>query len=454
MSDRSARCPAPGARTLERRRTVGGPPWQLPVALLVLAVLAHLAGVAGLLLAADDLAAGLLYGPAQLGVAHLEGLGLLTVAIVGALFQLVPVILRQQVAGPRMGAVLGGGLVAGSWSLAAGLWSNHDAATALGGTLLVAAGAGIVALLVHALARAFRGGTFGPAGAGIALATWWLSVVLALGAVMAANRVHPFLEVDRLRLIGAHGTIAMLGWVGGAVIAVSMRLAPMFTLAHGAPSRPAVVALALWHLGVAQAAAGIGLHLDPLAALGGASLLAAVAAEAVFVAGVVRRRRRRLEAPALHLALGLVSTAGAAVLMLGAWAGPWDPFRAATVATLLVLLGLGVGVTSGHLFKVVPMLVWTGRYAPLAGASPVPRLTDLYPAPLATLEVALFAAGLGTLAGGVAAGSAAAATAGAALLALAGLAVAAAVGWVLTRGASARPLGSLGPAPTAVRGLS
>jgi hypothetical protein len=214
------------------------------------------------------------------------------------------------------------------------------------------------------------------------------------------------------------------------------------------------VALALWHLGVAQAAAGIGLHLDPLAALGGASLLAAVAAEAVFVAGVVRRRRRRLEAPALHLALGLVSTAAAAVLMLGAWAGPWDPFRAATVATLLVLLGLGVGVTSGHLFKVVPMLVWTGRYAPLAGASPVPRLTDLYPAPLATLEVALFAAGLGTLAGGVAAGSAAAATAGAALLALAGLAVAAAVGWVLTRGASARPLGSLGPAPTAVRGLS
>jgi len=57
----------------------------------------------------------------------------------------------------------------------------------------------------------------------------------------------------------------------------------------------------------------------------------------------------------------------------------------------------------------------------------VASLADLYPARLATLEQAAFAAGLPLLAAGVLAGSPAAATGGAALLAVAAAAIAAAV---------------------------
>ncbi len=420
------RCETPGRRTTERQETVGGPPWQLPVAMLLAAAVAQVAGAAALVAAAPDLARGISYGPAQLGAVHLVGLGFLTVAIAGALQQLVPVLMRRRVGGTVRSAVSAAALAAGAWSLALGLWSAREAAVAAGGALLVAGGAILVADLLLAAVGAARGGTLGPSGAGVLASALWFAVVLAMGALMAANRVHPFLEVDRMRLIAAHAAVAVVGWIGGTIVAMALRLAPMFALAHGYRRGTGVAALAAWHASVAPIALGLGLGVPALAAAGGLLLLAACALALAFTLDVARHRRRRPEAPLVHLVLGLASAALATGLMLGAWAGAGDPYRAAVPAAILAVVGLGAGVTSGHLFKVVPMLVWTGRFARLAGTPGAPRLSDLYPAPLALAEQTAFAAGLALLSAGAGLGWEPAARAGALLLLGAALAVAAA----------------------------
>ena len=421
------RCRTPGSRTTERRATVGGPPWPLPVALLAAAALAQVAGTVALAAAAPDLARGLGYGPAQLGAVHLFGLAFLSVAITGSLLQLVPVLLRQPLGTPVRCAVAGAALAAGSWTLAGGLWSGREAVIATGGALVVVGGGLLVADLALALARAARAGTLGAPGAGIAAAGFWFAVVLALGALMAANRVHPFLEVNRMQMIAAHAAVAVVGWIGGTILSIALRLAPMFALAHGYRRGPGTAALVIWHASVAPIGIGLGLGIAPVAAAGGALLLCACGLAGWFVADVARHRRRRPEAPLIHLAIGLASAAAATSIMLAAWAGVGNPYRAAIPATLLAVVGMGAGITSGHLFKVVPMLVWTGRFAHLAGTPGAPRLSDLYPAPLAAAEQLAFVAGLALLAGGTAAGSAVAAQAGAALLVAAALAVAVAV---------------------------
>jgi hypothetical protein len=434
------RCARPGERTVDRKATVGGPPWQLPVALLGAAALAQVAGASALHVAAPDLAAGIGYGPAQLGAAHLLGLAFLTVAIFGALLQLVPVLLRRPLGTPVHWAAAGAALAGGSWALAVGLWADRAPAVATGGTLVVVGGAIVLGDLAVALVGAARDGTLGASGAGLAASGAWLAVVLVLGALMAANRLDPFLDVDRLRLIAAHSAVAIIGWVGGTILAVALRLAPMFALSHGYRRGPGVAALIAWHASVAPIAIGLGLGVAPLAAAGGACLLVACALAAWFTAGVARHRRRRPEAPLVHLSLGLASAAAACCLMLAAWAGLGDPYRLAIPATLLAIVGMGAGITSGHMFKVVPMLVWTGRYAHLAGTPGAPTLTDLYPGPLAVAEQAAFATGLALLAAGTAAGSPDAARAGAALLVAAAAAVLAAVGsCVLGRRGARRP---------------
>ncbi len=96
-----------------------------------------------------------------------------------------------------------------------------------------------------------------------------------------------------------------------------------------------------------------------------------------------------------------------------------------------MLVGLGAGVTSGHLFKVVPMLVWTGRYAHLAGVGGAPKLSDLYPAPLATVEQWAFLTGFALLVAGTARGNGTIAEIGAGLLVLAAAALAVAVATIV-----------------------
>jgi len=413
--------------------TVGGPPWQLPVSLMGAAVAAQVAGAAVLVAVAPDLARGAWYGPEQLAAVHLLGLAFLTVAITAALLQLVPVLLRRPLGAPLRSAVAGAALVAGAWALAVGLWASGDALTAVGGSLLVLGGGAIVVDLVRALVGAARAGTLGAPGAGLAASTLWFALVLAAGALMAANRVHPFLEVDRTRLMAAHAAVAIVGWIGGTIVAIALRLAPMFALAHGHRPRVGVAALAAWHASVVPLALGLLLGVGALAAAGGILLLGACLTAAWFAVDVARHRRRRPEAPLVHLLVGLASAAAAVALMLAAWAGDGDPYRAAIPAAVLALVGMGAGTTSGHLFKVVPMLVWTGRYAKQAGTPGAPRLADLYPGPLAVAEQALFAAGLALLAGGVAAGSGPAARVGAALLLAAAVAVAAAVASTVMR---------------------
>lgn len=420
------RCETPGRRTTERQETVGGPPWQLPVAMLLAAAVGQVAGAVALVAAAPDLARGISYGPAQLGAVHLVALAFLTVAIAGALQQLVPVLMRRRVGGTARSAVSAVALTGGPWSLALGLWSGRAPAIGAGGALLVVGGAILVADLVLAAVGAARGGTLGPSGAGVLASALWFAVVLAMGAVMAANRVHPFLEVDRMRLIAAHAAVAVVGWIGGTIVAMALRLAPMFALAHGYRRGTGVAALAAWHASVAPIALGLGLGIPALAAAGGLLLLAACALALAFTLDVARHRRRRPEAPLVHLVVGLASAGLATALMLFAWAGWGDPYRAAVPAAILAVIGLGAGVTSGHLFKVLPMLVWTGRFARLAGTPGAPRLSDLYPAQLAVAEQAAFAAGLVLLSAGAGFGWESVARGGALLLLGSALAVAAA----------------------------
>ncbi len=433
------RCEEPGRRTTERQATVGGPPWPLPVGLLATASLAQVAGAVALVAAAPDLASGVAYGPAQLGAVHLVGMAFLTVAIAASLLQLVPVLLRRTLGAPARSALAGGALAAGSWALALGLWAAHDGLIATGGTFVVVGGGAMVVDLVVALVGAARAGTLGPSGAGIAASTAWFAVVLGLGAAMAANRVHPFLEVDRMRVIAAHGVIAIVGWIGGTIVAMSLRLAPMFALAHGYRRRPGVAAMVAWHASVVPIALGLGLGIAPLAAAGGVVLLVACALAAWFAVDVARHRRRRPEAPLVHLLMGLAAAAAAVGVMLAAWAGAGDPYRAAVPATLLIVVGMGAGITSGHLFKVVPMLVWTGRFAHLAGTPGAPRLSDLYPGPLAIAEQIAFAGGLGLVTVGAATGSSAVTRAGAVLLLFAAAAVVVAVAACVLRRAEPRP---------------
>lgn len=440
-------CSTPGRRTLHRQSAVGGPHWAIPVPLIIAGAVAQVVGMALIADAGSDLSRGVAYGPLQLGAVHMLGLAFVSVVIVAALMQLVPVLLRTRLAPDTVLLAMGWAFAVGSWALAIGLWRDHAGATAAGGALVVASGLAVVVALALALARAWRTGGAGAASAGLAVATGWLLVVLVLGALMAGNRLHPFLDVDRMRLVEAHGAAAALGWIGGVVLAVSLKLAPMFALAHEHRQGAGRLALAAWHPGVALVAIGLFLGMPIVAVPGGVLLLVGIGSATWFAVSVATHRRRRAEAPMVHLLLGLASLGAAVALAIAAWATGAAGPRTGVAVTILVLVGLGTGATSGHLFKVQPMLVWTGRFAHMAGTPGAPKLADLYPHGLAVGELVAFTAGLVALVAGVLGGSAPAVVGGAAALLVASLAVVTAVVLAATHRVPG-PAGRGGGAPT------
>jgi len=184
-----------------------------------------------------------------------------------------------------------------------------------------------------------------------------------------------------------HLTLALLGWVGGLIMAVSWQVIPMFYLAPGI-SKP----MKRWLLILLLA----GLVLPLLTGLTAASFdeilspakLAAIAAlpaalviwlvhPALILRGLSRRQRKRSDASLLFWQAGL----GIAMLMIPVASAALllpDP-RWQVLFGWLAIWGWAATIMHGMLNRLVPFLVWFHRYSTLVGLEIVPSMRSLLP---------------------------------------------------------------------------
>ncbi len=389
------------------------PPFLLPGEHFAAALLFLVLGAVGVVVVAPDLASGFYPSPRVVGVTHLFTLGWITTSIMGALYQFLPVALGEPIRSRRVAHATFVLYVPGLLAFVAGLLSGHKDVMLVG---VAAFGTGIVLFatnLGRTLARAKRRGL-----------TWWalaaadafLLVTLLLGSALAGNLRWGYLGGHRLTALGTHLHVALAGWVLLVVIGVAHRLLPMFLLSHGAGDRVARAAVALVASG---AAALVVLHHAP--ALLGRWLPAALIASGLvcFLAQARRfytHRHRPALDPGMRLAAAALGVlAVGLVLAAPVLAGAASP-RIATAYVLAVLMGISL-FAAAHYYKIVPFLVWYHRFGPLAGRRPVPRVSELYSARLASGAGALLLVGAGVLIAAVALGSPAFARGGAAAFA-------------------------------------
>jgi hypothetical protein len=387
----------------------------LPLGFLAVAALAFaLAGLALPWLAGD--LAGHYYHPRILALTHTLTLGWITLTILGASYQLIPIVLERPVWSERLGrwelVLTTLGVIGVVGHVAIGSWPGL-----LWGAGLVAAGVGAhvvnTALTLRELERwSFTAWMLATAFVGLVLTT-------AFGALLGVEHVRPFLPGDFYARLHAHAHLALLGWVLPVVLGVSAHVYPLFLLAPR--PGPRVVAVQAWGLALGVPAVVIGLlAAAPLAAAGALAVAAAVLAHLAWVANLLRSSRR----PAFDWALRFLVAGGAylaaaaalgVALAFGVASGP----RWALAYGALALGGWASLTIVGMMLKIVPFLVWYRVYAPSAGRARVPVLADLgWPAAEAVAFVAL-TGGIAALAAALAAGNAGAIRA-ASLVVLAG----------------------------------
>ncbi|HEY6067648.1 MAG TPA: hypothetical protein VIU81_03070 [Gaiellaceae bacterium] len=397
--------PLPGARA------VGGPVAMALLGLLVGVALTGWLGAAGALLAAaPDLAAERAGATAPVLAAHLLALGLLPAAVAGASFHLLPVMLRTELRGGRRMWLIPP-LLAGGLALAPGIafdvpglvWPAAAAVT-LGFALVVAEIARLVVLAPSdRMLVASR--------TGVALSLFHAAAALALGALVFDHGDVPLGGVSHDRWVLVHLHVAVLGWLTLLIIAVGRTLVPMLAQAPAAkvralPREELGLALGLWALAI-----GVAVDARWLETAGGAVVTITLASFLVALLRSVRRRRRALEAPLVHMLGGLVFLGQAAILGLGAAAGAFAPRRALIAYVLFLLFGWAGGAVLGHIGKLLSLSLWVW-WPP----GPRPKQAALYPRAVWLAQAAAFVSGVEALGLGILFEETVVARAGAALL--------------------------------------
>jgi hypothetical protein len=410
-----------------RPRPGAGPSPLVPLAYLICAAGAFLVASLGVAWLAPELA-GHYYHPRLLALTHTVTLGWITLAIMGASYQLIPIVLERRIWSERLArwqlAVLAVAVTGVVAHFHLGTWPGLAAAAGL-----LAVGIALHLGNVGMSLRGFTRWTF--TARLVVLAYGGLALTTLFGLALAANRVWPFLPGEFFPTLHAHVHLALLGWVAPMIVAVAARVYPMFFLAP-APRRWHCL-LQLWGLAAGVPAVVLGLLGVPaLLVVGALAVAVAAGAHAAWVWEMARGRKR----PGLDWGLRFVLTATvfllpAVALGLALAADRLSGPRVA-MAYAVVMLGGWISLTiAGMMLKIVPFLVWYRAYSPRAGREPVPTLAQLSWPRVEGLAYVLLAGGVALLAATVFVGEAAWIRVAGAVLALGALAFVAGLGRVL-----------------------
>jgi len=372
------------------------PPLALPMRFfLTVPLFAALA--AGLLLWHGEAALVTRWSPLTLALTHLLTLGCLSMAMIGALLQILPVMAGIAVpGGVCTGRTMHYALCTGTLMLAAAFIVGQPllfagALACLGVAFLLLLGCCTVGLWQQFPGRADA------SLAAIRLALGSLAVTVILGLLMAAARAWPCAPAMP-PLADLHAAWGLLGWVGLLVIGVAFQVVPMFLVTEPYPRwiTGGYSTTLFLLLAASSLSAGVaGAFRDAALLLLGAGYAAFAL---VTLRLLARRKRPRADAATLFWRTAMVALPCALALA----SLPDDPARDVARGALLVV-GFALSTINGMTYKIVPFLCWYHlrhvRAAGPAGAAPagIPAIHRIIPDSAARGQYLLHAAALALL---------------------------------------------------------
>jgi hypothetical protein len=328
------------------------------------------------------------WAPTVIAIVHLAVLGWITMTMMGAIYQMIPVLAATPVPWIGLAPWVHGALTVGVLSLFLELgFSLHR-------WLLLTASAGfgiaIILFLVPTLTALKRSAVVHPTVDAKWIALIALGATLGLGGLFLGEYAHGFYDLDRATMIGIHLVLALFGWVSTLILGVSFQVLPMFYVMPALPAGRTrwilrgwtlsliAIPIALWITGIQYPETAPGTGHGPamlwFAALPG---LAALVLYGITMTRHIRLRKRRRLDTALRFWFAGYGWGALAVLLLVAW----PVVTAEEIRYLFVvcfLLGWVSSVILGMMYKIVPFLVWFHRFSRQVGlVDTVPMMDDL-----------------------------------------------------------------------------
>jgi len=402
--------------------TANAPSIALPLTFVLTGITALLTGIVWLAFRPEALAT-YHYNQYVIALTHLFVLGWVCTVVMGAVYQLVPVALETKLHSERLAAVHFAFHVVGFVGMVWMFWRWDLKQVGHFGSAL-AFGVGLFAYNIgRTLLRVPRWSVIATA---VASAVFWLSCAVFAGLCVAAAKcdyesvvqrsptsfvgamVNGLQAIagyvkrfDQISVMHAHAHLGVVGFFLMLIVGVSYRLVPMFTLSELQSPRRAAWSVWLLNLGLAGTFVTVLLR-SPWKLAFTLVMLVALGLYGWEVRAILRARKRRVLDWGVRqflTAVGLLVPLGVLAVALS-W--PGLPLTALTgqlenLYGVLGVLGVVTLAILGMLHKILPFLVWFGRYSREVGRHRVPSFGELYSTRLQVAGFWIYLAGLAGL---------------------------------------------------------
>ena len=319
---------------------------------------------------------------------HLFLLGFVMMVIFGAMAQLVPVVLEVGHFAVELYYIIYPLLALGTMLMGYGFYAA-PALLPYGGVIV------LISLLIFVLETFLtikKQKNLNLVMKSVVLANSFLFVGLIFGILMALGFAGT-IDINIATYLKAHIYMVLAGYVGVTIMGMSLILLPMFWLSHSFSWKPVEYALYTVTVAVFSVMFSSILENGFLEYLG--YILTIVAFGLYFYQiWIIYKTRVRLDNDIyLHSLLFSYSS-----LILGLIFGLI--YLIFPNKTLLLSMGwiLFAGyitfMINGHLYKIVPFLVWYQRFSPLIGKQKVPMLADMVPVKSAKVQFVFSSSGV------------------------------------------------------------
>ncbi|MCK9490831.1 MAG: hypothetical protein M0Q24_01975 [Sulfurimonas sp.] len=308
-----------------------------------------------------------------LSLVHLYLLGFVMMVIFGAMAQLVPVVLEVGHSAVELFYAIWPLLGIGTILMVIG-FLGYPALLPYGGTVVLIS---MMIFVMEIFSTIKKVKKFSLVISSVLISNTFLFFGIIFGLTMALGYAG-VIEVDIISLLRSHVYLVIGGYIIVTLMGLSVVLLPMFGLSHGFSMRPLEISITLMSISVVLVV--ISSFVEYLIIEYIAYSLAVVSMFIYFYMTYTifkTRARKEIDIYVISLFYGYISMIVAVVLGVLNLFVVYEPLLVAS--GWLMFFGFFGFVIIGHMYKIIPFLVWFERFSPLVGKQKVPMLADMVP---------------------------------------------------------------------------
>ncbi len=313
------------------------------------------------------------FSPKTIAFVHLFLLGFVMMTIFGAMAQLVPVVLEVGHFGVELFYAIWPLLLIGTLLMVFGFLYS-PALLPYGGVVVLIAMMIFVMEIFMTISKVEK---LTLVMSSVLIANIFLFFGIIVGLLMALSYAGT-LSLDIPSLLKSHIYLVIGGYINVTIMGLSIVLVPMFTLSHSFSLKPLSIAIYMMSIGVVSVVLSTLFHSDILANIG--YFLALVSQFSyIYIIYIIYKTRPRKDNDVYAISLMFAFFSLIMALVSGVAYFAFQNEALLLVALWLLFFGFFGFMITGHIYKIIPFLVWFERFSPLVGKQKVPMLVDMVP---------------------------------------------------------------------------